>query len=93
MMKQLDNMDICLLVNNVGTALIGSAVNQTHKDIVKLINVNCISAAVMCSRLIGRLNTRKCKSGIINVSSIAGDRGTPLLSVYSASKSLVNKIS
>lgn len=47
---------------------------------------------VLISSLVNKMNKRTEKSGIINVSSIAGDRGIPALSLYSGCKSFVNAL-
>lgn len=63
-----------------------------HQTVVDLLNVNCVSMTIMLARLIEKMSKRKPKSGIINVSSIAGDRGIPFMGLYSGSKSFTNKL-
>lgn len=76
----------------MGTNFVGLHADITHKRVVDVANVNCVSMAVLTSKLIRRMNTRGKKSGIINLSSIAGDRGIPFLGFYSATKSFTNKL-
>ena len=63
-----------------------------HQTVVDVLNVNCVSMTIMLARLIEKMSNRKQKSGIINVSSIAGDRGLPFMGLYSGSKSFTNKL-
>ena len=63
-----------------------------HQTVVDLLNVNCVSMTIMLARLIEKMSKRKPKSGIINVSSVAGDRGIPFMGLYSGSKSFTNKL-
>jgi short-subunit dehydrogenase len=77
----------------VGANYVGYHLNASHEAIVDLVNVNCTSMSVLTSRLIHNMSCRGNKSAIINLSSLAGDRGIPYLGLYSASKSFTNKFS
>jgi short-subunit dehydrogenase len=77
----------------VGTNYVGYHLNAPHQKIVDVLNINCTSMAVMISQLIHDMNTRGKRSAVVNLSSLAGDRGIPFLGLYSASKSFTNKLS
>jgi short-subunit dehydrogenase len=80
-----------MLVNNVGTNYLGLHQDITYEQVADVVNINCVSMTVLTACLVKKLNERG-KSGIINVSSLAGDRGIPYLGLYSASKSFTNKL-
>lgn len=80
------------MINNVGMNYFGLHKEIQHQTVVDLLNVNCVSMTIMLARLIEKMSKRKPKSGIINVSSIAGDRGIPFMGLYSGSKSFTNKL-
>lgn len=71
----------------------GYHLNASHQRIVDLININCTSMAVLTARLIHGMSCRGKKSAVINLSSLAGDRGIPFLGLYSSTKSFTNKLS
>ena len=72
MIQKVNNLDIGILVNNVGTSEVKEYERFTYEEIKKIINVNCTSMSVMTAALISQLKTRKSKSAIINLSSFAG---------------------
>ncbi|XP_076471862.1 very-long-chain 3-oxoacyl-CoA reductase-like [Babylonia areolata] len=86
--QQLTGLDIGVLVNNVG---MGTPLNylceiddfeQLYRDVV---NVNVLSAVMMTGIVLPDMVQRK-RGAIINVSSAAGLRPAPFITVYSATK-------
>lgn len=93
MVADIEGLDICFLVNNVGVNSVQPHLNLSHDQITDITNINCTSMVVLTAKLIHRMSTRGKRSGIINVSSLAGENATPFMSLYSASKSFTNKFS
>jgi len=92
--REIEGLEIAVLVNNVGLSYefpapfleIEGGTNEFTADLVKcnITSVNTMTALVL-PQMVER------KSGVvINISSLSGLMPTPLLSVYSASKSYVD---
>ncbi|XP_069192696.1 inactive hydroxysteroid dehydrogenase-like protein 1 [Procambarus clarkii] len=92
--KHLAGKEIGILVNNVG--VIGSGPcffeDMVDDDLWALINVNTASVPAMTKLVLPGMLARK-KGAIINISSIGGQMSVPLLQVYCATKSFVNRFS
>lgn len=88
------DLDIGILVNNVGMSYEHPQefleLNSTNVD--DLINVNIMSLNAMTRAVLPQMVERK-KGALINISSFSAAIPTPLLSVYSASKSYVDLFS
>ena len=88
------DLDIGVLVNNVGMSYEHPQelleLSSTYVD--TLINLNIVSLNAMTRIVLPQMVERK-KGAVINISSFSAAIPTPLLSVYSASKSYVDLIS
>ena len=74
-----------VLVNNAGVIRIGPVVAFSEEDWDLVIDVN-LKGTFLCSKAVaGHMMQRK-KGAIINLSSIAGKRGNPMVSAYTTSK-------
>ncbi|XP_066258882.1 very-long-chain 3-oxoacyl-CoA reductase [Euwallacea similis] len=94
--KQLHGLDIGVLINNVGMSypypeyfLEMKNGDELYDNIIKC---NIISVTNMCKIVLPGMVERK-RGAIVNVSSTAAQIPSPLLSVYAASKSFVEKFS
>ena len=88
------DLDIGVLVNNVGMSYEHPQefleLSSTYVD--TLINLNIVSLNAMTRIVLPQMVERK-KGAVINISSFLAAIPSPLLSVYSASKSYVDLIS
>ncbi|CAG9759401.1 unnamed protein product [Ceutorhynchus assimilis] len=92
--KQLNGLDIGVLVNNVGMSypfpeyfLDLKNKDETYENIIR---VNIFSVTNMCKIVLPGMTERK-RGVIINISSSAAQIPSPLLTVYAATKSYVEK--
>jgi 17beta-estradiol 17-dehydrogenase / very-long-chain 3-oxoacyl-CoA reductase len=86
-------LDIGIFVNNVGFALIKKYEEAQFQEVVDLISVNCVTMACLNARLIKKMNQRKEKSAIVNLSSLAGINPIPYITLYSSSKAFNRTLS
>ena len=84
--KELDGLDISILVNNVGISNIGYFHEIPDKRILNEINVNIIPMTMMSHNVIPQILKRKHRSAIINISSFSAEHPIPYVSNYSATK-------
>ena len=92
-MLEIANLDIGVLVNNVG---ISCSYPEYFVDIDKqvydnIINVNIVSINEMTRIVLPKMVAKK-KGAIINLASLSAETPTPLLAVYAASKSYVDSV-
>lgn len=92
-MEQLRDIDVGILVNNVGISNIGKQGNYLgyiHEispgRLINEINVNCVPMVILSNLIVQRMLQRESRSAIINLSSIAGIYPCPYVSTYSATK-------
>lgn len=94
---QVLDLDISIVVNNVGLDCIESFDKQDPQSIENLLKVNCFPVAffnrLFIPIMLKRLEAKKTKSAIINVASIAGMIPMPYYNIYSASKAYVDNLS
>lgn len=94
--SSLKGKEIGVLVNNVGMAIETADkflnIPGREKRIQDIINCNVTSMAMMCSIVLPQMVLRK-RGVIINISSMSATFPTPELTIYSASKSFMNKFS
>lgn len=83
----LKDLDVSILVNNVGCAKFASLDMQSKEDSMRQVNVNVNSQTYMSMFMLPRLLKRESRSAVINVSSICHFKPTGMLPVYSATKS------
>ncbi|KAG5843901.1 very-long-chain 3-oxoacyl-CoA reductase isoform X1 [Anguilla anguilla] len=93
----LHNLDIGILVNNVGMNYVGALcffldVSRAEQRITEVINCNILSVTQM-TRLVLPHMVEKGKGLIINVSSEAASHPQPMLTLYSATKIFVTYFS
>jgi len=92
--REIEDLEISVLVNNVGLSYEFPAPyleieGGTNEKASELIKCNITSVNTMTALVLPQMVERK--SGVvINISSLSGLMATPLLSVYSASKSYVD---
>lgn len=94
--KQLSGLEIGVLVNNVGMSYSYPeyflAINDKEQIYNKIVKCNVTSVLNMCKIVMPGMVDRR-KGVVVNVSSTASIMPSPLLSVYSATKSFVTKLS
>ncbi len=81
--RELGPVDI--LVNNAGFAILKGVLDQTDEDWDAVIETN-LTAAFRLSRMAARSMAARGGGKIVNVSSIAGNFGTPVFPSYAVSK-------
>ena len=92
--KELEGLEIGVLVNNVGMALFHPEFlyDIPVETIWSQINVNVLSTAMLTRMILPSMAERK-KGVIINVASAAAVFTTPLLGTYSGTKAFMDKFS
>jgi len=85
--KQIGDIELSILINNVGVSLPLSRTleEHDHKDIDWLITVNCMFPTKLTNMLMPTL-MRRPRSAIINVSSVSCSMPVPFITVYGATK-------
>jgi len=86
LMQACENIEIGLLVNNVGYALTGNFLDNSIEEELALINVNIKTPILLSHHFAGSMKERK-KGGIIFLSSIMSFAGAASWAIYNASKS------
>jgi Short-chain dehydrogenases of various substrate specificities len=84
-MRQLEGLDISILVNNVGIYAKGFHDTPAH-DLKNVTIVNCLPQVMMSRYILPKLLERKQKSAIINMASIAATFPRTRAAIYSATK-------
>lgn len=77
-----------LLVNNAGVAARYRLEDLPDSEWLRVIGVN-LNAVFMCTQIVGRLMLSQGTGSIVNIASIAAQRGTPGRAAYAASKAAV----
>jgi len=94
--KELAGLDIGVLVNNVGMAyqMPTPLCDMEEETVRQLINMNCNSVAEMTHAVLPGMVDRK-RGVVLNVSSASACKpvGTPLLTLYAATKAFVDTFS
>lgn len=83
--KELQGLDIAVLVNNAGVADTPAGNDKPEMN-REFILINCMAQTMMTHYFINELNSRKAKSAVIDVSSLLSMAPTGYGIVYSASK-------
>lgn len=87
----LESNRIDVLINNAGMGMLGAIEDVSKEDLDKLMGVNVMGVVYLMQAVLPIM--RKQNSGhILNVSSIASNHGLPFRGYYSASKSMVDRI-
>lgn len=79
---------IDVLVNNAGIGAIGTVVDATEDEWVRVLNINVIGMGRVSAAAMPHLKQSKC-AAIVNTSSLVATAGVPKRAVYSASKGAV----
>lgn len=94
--KEISNLNISVLVNNVGMSYdypeYFSEINDLSNFIGKMLSINVTSALKMTELVLPGF-TKKNAGVILNISSASACKPTPLLTLYSASKQFVDTFS
>jgi len=90
--KKTRNLDISVLVNNVGAFASGNFVDITPKELSDLIAVNIYPVTFLTHAFARRFTKRGQRSAIINVGSEAGEVPYPYLQAYAATKAYDNML-
>lgn len=83
---------IDILVNNAGISKFGNFLEVDSEDWAKIIQVNVMGVYYVTRAVLPEMIERQ-TGDIINISSTAGQKGSPLTSAYSASKAAVIALS
>ena len=84
---QTKNLDISIVINNVGTAVYGYFHENTTQDVLNQIAVNIWPVVYLSKIFLRRMLNRNKPSGLINLSSTGAISPLSGLSVYTAGKS------
>jgi 2-keto-3-deoxy-L-fuconate dehydrogenase len=79
---------IDVLVNNAGIGAIGTVVDATEDEWVRVLNINVIGMGRVSAAAMPHLKQSKC-AAIVNTCSLVATAGVPKRAVYSASKGAV----
>lgn len=94
--RQLEGLEVGVLVNNVGTSYsypeFFSEVPDGDKVMDQIIRANCVAGTMMTRICLPQMDDRR-RGVIINVSSISAMHPLPLLSTYAASKAYMDFLS
>ncbi|KAA3675730.1 17beta-estradiol 17-dehydrogenase / very-long-chain 3-oxoacyl-CoA reductase [Paragonimus westermani] len=97
--KEIDSLpSIACLINNVGMASanleeFAFADGMCEENIRKFVACNCLSMASMTHIVLPRLVMQNSGAALINLSSYAGHRPLPYISLYAATKAFVRHLS
>jgi len=83
--RQLEDIEVDMLVLNAGFGYYGRFLDMDEEEIVRMISLNCTSAALTARRFIPGMIRRK-RGAVIVVSSVLGFFPGPWGSLYSATK-------
>lgn len=83
--KELDDLDLGILVNNAGVGYAGAFDKQDTERLADMIRLNCIAPVTLTHRLLPKLVGHD-RAAVILVGSVAGRQPVPFMSVYSATK-------
>jgi len=92
--NEIDDLDISIMVNNVGGGIIDNFTEIKEKKIKEFLLVTSLPLIKLCHYILKKMKLRKNKkSAIINVSSIAGLYPCPYFSVYSSLEAFIDMFS
>lgn len=87
--KTLNELDISILVNNVGVAGGKALTDYTDRELLVNFNVNCLAMVNLTRIVLPKLVERPSRGAIINVGSVTGYIPLPYYVPYSPSKAFV----
>ncbi len=82
---------IDVLINNAGIGMLGAVEDVKKEDFDKLLNVNVYGCIFAIQAVLPLMRFQK-SGHIINISSIASNHGLPFRGCYSASKSVIDRL-
>eukprot|EP01017_Pseudomicrothorax_dubius_P028482 TRINITY_DN3385_c0_g2_i3.p1 TRINITY_DN3385_c0_g2~~TRINITY_DN3385_c0_g2_i3.p1 ORF type:complete len:313 (-),score=77.40 TRINITY_DN3385_c0_g2_i3:99-1037(-) len=88
--EQINDLDISILVNNAGVALLSYFEKETQAHLRSMLNVNVYPVVLLTNLLLPKMLQRSHRSAVINISSGLGTLPVPYATIYSASKALVD---
>ena len=86
LLKEVKDLDISLLVNNVGISHFDKFDECSLQQVTNLVIVNTLSQTVMLHEFLPRLNKRGSRSAVINLSSCLAVSPSNWLPLYTATK-------
>ncbi|CAK90630.1 unnamed protein product (macronuclear) [Paramecium tetraurelia] len=84
--EQIKDLDIGVLINNVGVSMKNPFERQSEVDIRQMLTINIFPVLFLTKKVLPIMKSRKSRSAIINLSSIAGRLPLPYHQTYSATK-------
>ena len=87
--KQVEDIDISILINNAAVDKFNDLIECKPADCKLIFDTNLYSLVMLTKVLIGKLNSRRPRSAVINVSSISGVVPMPHFGIYSSTKAFV----
>ena len=93
LMAELRQLDISILVNNVGTSDIKMFEQFSQEFIADILNINCVSMAALTAEVARLMAHRDRRSAIINLSSFVGEQAAPFMTLYAATKAFNREFS
>ena len=97
--KEFSNLDVKILVNNVGVTSVSNFFNASDNEIKEQIFINSYATVLMSRLFLNKIIETRKKTGksekcaIINIGSILGKIPLPYLSIYCGTKAFVNNFS
>ena len=91
--SQIEDLDISILVNNAGVIDNNLFEQIPAEDVLSMIHTNSGAPAMLSHVLIDKLRTRKQKTAIINISSLAALSPLPYFGVYPSTKAFLSFLS
>ncbi|MDK7374889.1 MULTISPECIES: SDR family NAD(P)-dependent oxidoreductase [Weeksella] len=82
---------IDVLINNAGIGMLGAVEDASKEDVDKLFNVNIFGSLYTIQAVLPHMRAQK-YGWIFNVSSIASNHALPFRGYYSASKSVIDRL-
>ncbi len=80
-----DGLEVGLLVYNAAYATIGEFLEQDLNDELRIIDVNCRGPMVL-AHVLGKQMAARGRGGMVLMSSMAANQGSPLIAAYAATK-------
>jgi short-subunit dehydrogenase len=80
-----EDLTIGLVVCNAAHSTIGEFLTQELEQVLRTIDVNC-RAPVILGHVLGKPMAARGRGGIVLMSSMSGEQGTPLIATYAATK-------
>jgi len=85
-MPQIQELDVSILVNNVGVDVVGKYEEIPEQQELDILIVNLYPLVRLTKAIIPQMLKRSSRSAIINIGSTSGKRPMPYFSVYSGTK-------